>query len=147
MYDFHFRFHWSLFLGFEFTIFQHWFRYWPIENNNAFKCHEHDKGYKKSNMTCAILPWAAVIVAVKLTSPILPRVVDTHKKTKITVYGVTSQEFAAYFFTDTIGDSEFTQNTYYHISMRTMCLPKTLLVCNLKWGLINHKCQVRNTKL
>ena len=28
MYEFHLKFHWSLFLRFQLTIFQHWFRYW-----------------------------------------------------------------------------------------------------------------------
>ena len=28
MYEFCSKFHWSLFLGFQLTIFQHWFRYW-----------------------------------------------------------------------------------------------------------------------
>ena len=28
MYEFRFPFHWSLFLGVQITIFQHWFRYW-----------------------------------------------------------------------------------------------------------------------
>ena len=29
IYEFRLRFHWSLFLRFELTIFQHWFRKWP----------------------------------------------------------------------------------------------------------------------
>ena len=28
MYEFHFKFHWSLFLRLQLTIFTHWFRYW-----------------------------------------------------------------------------------------------------------------------
>ena len=28
MYEFRLKFHWSLFLRFQLTIFQHWFRYW-----------------------------------------------------------------------------------------------------------------------
>ena len=28
MYEFHLKFHWSLCLRFQLTIFQHWFRYW-----------------------------------------------------------------------------------------------------------------------
>ena len=28
MFEFRLKFHWSLFLGFQLTIFQHWFRYW-----------------------------------------------------------------------------------------------------------------------
>ena len=28
MYEFSLKFHWSLFLRFQLTIFQHWFRYW-----------------------------------------------------------------------------------------------------------------------